>query len=69
MLKDTELLAQKPRFGLFSSPVPLGLGDDSMEIKLKRKTINLLNQQKEVKMVNLLQNPPMLKYPLIAQAE
>lgn len=69
MLKDTELLAQKPRFGLFSSPVPLGLGDDSMEIKLKRMTFNLLNKQKEVKMVNQLQNPPMLKYQLIAQVE
>lgn len=69
MLKDTELLAQKPRFGLFSSPVPLGLGDDSMEIKLKRKTFNLLNKQKKVKMVNQSQNPQISKYPLIVQAE
>ncbi|CAD8103755.1 unnamed protein product [Paramecium primaurelia] len=35
MLKDAELNAQKQRFGLFSSPVPLGLGDNSMEMRKK----------------------------------
>ncbi|CAD8114672.1 unnamed protein product [Paramecium primaurelia] len=35
MLKDAEMNAQKQRFGLFSSPVPLGLGDDSMEMRKK----------------------------------
>ncbi|CAD8194125.1 unnamed protein product [Paramecium octaurelia] len=33
MLKDAEQNAKKQRFGLFSSPVPLGLGDDSMEMR------------------------------------
>ncbi|CAD8092994.1 unnamed protein product [Paramecium primaurelia] len=33
ILQDTELQAKKQRFALFSSPVPLGLGDDSYDFK------------------------------------
>ena len=35
-LADTEKLATIQRFGLFSSPVPLGLGDDSYDNKPRR---------------------------------
>lgn len=38
MLKDTEMLSTKQRFALFSSPVPLGLGDDSYDFKKRRIT-------------------------------
>ena len=37
VLADTELAASKRRFGLFSQPPPLGLGDDSPYKKIKRK--------------------------------
>jgi hypothetical protein len=30
MLADEELIASKRRFGLFSQPPPIGLGDDSI---------------------------------------
>lgn len=29
MIADAELMASKRRFGLFSQPPPIGLGDDS----------------------------------------
>ncbi|CAD8198179.1 unnamed protein product [Paramecium octaurelia] len=35
ILHDTEQLAKGQRFALFSSPVPLGLGDDSYDFKKK----------------------------------
>lgn len=40
-IKDTEKLAGTQRFGLFSSPVPLGLGDDSFDHKERRFSLTL----------------------------
>lgn len=37
MIKEAETLSKKQRFALFSSPIPLGLGDDSGSFKKIRK--------------------------------
>lgn len=37
-IQETEKLATLQRFALFSSPVPLGLGDDSYDHKQRRFT-------------------------------
>lgn len=42
-LEDTEKIATIQRFGLFSSPVPLGMGDNSYDNKPRRFTLDYIN--------------------------
>lgn len=46
MLADTEITASKSRFGLFSQPPPIALGDDSY-YNSKTGTFTSIQQEKE----------------------
>jgi hypothetical protein len=45
MLADAELAASRRRFGLFSQPPPLGLGDDSQYLS-KQRTHDLMQSRR-----------------------
>lgn len=51
MLADAELAASRRRFGLFSQPPPLGLGDDSQYISKQRTDCFI--QSRRAKMASL----------------
>lgn len=48
-LADTEKVAPKARFGLFSSPPPLSIGDDSYD----RKKLRILNNNKRTSILKI----------------
>ena len=54
IMADEEIIASKRRFGLFSQPPPLAVGDDGAY--QKKKSIQNVMQLKKDKMANQLQN-------------